>query len=177
MASDHGDMLGDHNTNGKSKPWEASAAVPLIVFGGSANFGIEAGGVRTAPVGTLDLAGTFMDYAGAELAPGMTTRSLRTVFEGKQNSVRPFIASGLDNWRMAVQQHEGMWFKFICCYGKCKGAPSTVPGVVNGWTQALYDFESDRFEMEDVSAQYPDVVETMRGKLPVSFGCGQNTSL
>merc|ERR1711865_917196 len=115
------------------KPWEASASVPLIVFGGSDSIGIPAGGVRSGPVATLDLAGTFMDYAGAEPAVGMTTTSLRKVFEGKKDGVRPFLASGLDNWRMAV----------------------------DGWTQALYDINKDRFDMNDLCEQHPDVVTAM----------------
>merc|ERR1712203_725205 len=117
-----------------------------------------------------------MDYAGAELAEGMTTRSLRPIFEGKEETVRPFVASGLDNWRMAVQQHNGTWFKFVCCAGKCKGAPSTVPPVVDGWTQALYDIENDRCDMRDLSAKHPEIVEAMRPLLPASFGCGNAPS-
>merc|ERR1712048_661299 len=66
ISSDHGEMLGDHNTGGKSKPWEASAFVPLVAFGGSDSIGIPAGEVRSSPVATMDLAGTFMDYAGAD---------------------------------------------------------------------------------------------------------------
>lgn len=177
ISSDHGEMLGDHNTHSKSKPWEGSASVPLIVFGGSDSFSIPAGSVRPAPAATLDLAGTFMDYAGAEPAVGMTTTSLRTVFEGKKESVRPFLASGLDNWRMAVEEINGTWYKFICCYGKCPGSPSTVPETVDGWTQALYNINKDRFDMEDLGKRHPDIVATMRKRLPASFGCAQNVTL
>ena len=35
------------------------------------------------PVTTMDMAGTFLDYAGVDKAPGMTTESLRTMLEGK----------------------------------------------------------------------------------------------
>lgn len=177
ISSDHGEMLGDHNSGGKSKPWEGSASVPLIVFGGSDSIGIPAGGVRSGPVATMDLAGTFMDYAGAEPAVGMTTTSLRKVFEGTKDGVRPFVASGLANWRMAVEEIDGTWYKFICCYGTCTGSPSTVPKAVDGWTQALYDINKDRFDMNDVSEQHPDVVTAMRKRLPAFFGCAQNTTV
>ena len=33
IASDHGEMLGDHGDVDKSKPWEGSAHVPLICAG------------------------------------------------------------------------------------------------------------------------------------------------
>jgi hypothetical protein len=118
-----------------------------------------------------------MDYAGVEPAKGMTTTSLRKVFEGTKDSVRPFVASGLDNWRMAVEEIDGTWYKFICCYGKCKGSPSTIPEEVDGWTQALYDINNDRFDMNDLRDQHPDVVKAMRKRLPANFGCGQNKTL
>jgi len=177
ISSDHGEMLGDHGANGKTYPWEGSSSVPLIAFGGSDSIGIPAGEVRSKPVATLDLAGTFMDYAGAEPAAGMTTTSLREVFEGTKNTVRPFVASGLENWRMAVEEIDGTWYKFICCRGLCGGSPSTIPEEVDGWTQALYDVNQDRFDMNDLSEQHPDVVTAMRKRLPASFGCGQNTTM
>ena len=68
----------------------------------------------------LDLAGTFMDYGGASHADTMATHSLRPYLEGTAgsnaagnggvfndgNETRSFIASGLDNWRMAVQRYD-----------------------------------------------------------------------
>lgn len=177
ISSDHGEMLGDHNHGGKSKPWESSASVPLLCFGGSREIGVQADIVIDDPTATLDLAGTFLDYAGAELAKGMTTRSFRSVLEGSETSVRPFVASGLDDWRMAVQEHNGTWFKFICCKGGCPGAPSNVPKPTDGWTQLLYNIKKDRFDMEELSANHPDVVEAMRPLLPASFGCGEPLSI
>jgi len=61
ITSDHGDMLGDHNAEAKSKPWEASIGVPLLCFG----LDVKAGNVVDFPVATLDLGATFLDYAGA----------------------------------------------------------------------------------------------------------------
>ena len=60
ISSDHGDMLGDHNTGAKSKPWEASVSVPLLCFGAD----VMPGRVVDFPVATMDLAATFIDYAG-----------------------------------------------------------------------------------------------------------------
>ena len=60
MTSDHGEMLGDHGDFDKSKPWQASVGVPLICAGP----GLATGRVVKAPVGTVDLAATFLDYAG-----------------------------------------------------------------------------------------------------------------
>ena len=50
----------------KSKPWEGSAHVPLMCSGP----GIKAGQTVTRPVATMDMSGTFMDFASAVPAPG-----------------------------------------------------------------------------------------------------------
>ena len=102
VASDHGEMLGDHGDVDKSKPWEGSAHVPLACMGP----GITAGAVIDIPVATMDMAGTFIDYAGATIASGMSTRSLRPLLENRSNAVehyRSFVSSGLSNFRMVVQ--------------------------------------------------------------------------
>lgn len=91
FGSDHGTMLGDHGDSGKTMPWEGSAHVPLIVSGPA----VRAAAVLPTPVSIMDLAATFIDYGGAALAPGMTSVSMRPLFEGTAESVRSFIHSGL----------------------------------------------------------------------------------
>jgi len=176
ISSDHGEMLGDHGGSGKSKPWEGSASVPLLCFGGSPALKVQPGAVVKEPVATLDLAGTFIDYAGGQVAGTMTTKSLRPILQGDEKQVRPFISSGLGEWRMVVQQHGDAWLKFICCKKKCPNSPSNVPGPKGGWTQLLYDIDADQFDMNDVSAKYPEAVDPMRQLLPKSFGCGSSES-
>ena len=170
VSSDHGDMLGDHDGWAKSKPWEASASVPLLCFGP----GVQAGKVVAEPTATLDLAATFIDYAGAELGTNMTSTSLRPILQGSATTVRPFVSSGLDSWRLSVQQHNGTWYKFVCCKGKCPNAPHNVPKPVDGWTQLLYRVGEggDQFDMNNVAPQQPGVVTAMRSLLPQVFGCG-----
>lgn len=51
IASDHGEMLGDHGDVDKSKPWEGSAHVPLMCAGP----GIIAGQTLSLPVATMDM--------------------------------------------------------------------------------------------------------------------------
>ena len=63
-------MLGDHSDWGKSKPWEGSAHVPLVCSGPSAL--VRRQMVRY-PVTTMDLAATWLDFAGVPLtSSGMT---------------------------------------------------------------------------------------------------------
>ena len=96
-ASDHGEMLGDHGRWGKSKPFHPSANVPLYVAGP----GVRQGHRSDALVSLMDLAATFLDYAGVAVPEDMDSRSIRPVLEGSTEHHREFVLSGLVNWRLA----------------------------------------------------------------------------
>ncbi len=84
-STDHGDLLGDHGLYLKGPtPYEALLRVGLIARGP----GIPAGRTVREPVSTLDLAGTFCDYAGATLNNDAQSRSLRDLFEGRPGATR-----------------------------------------------------------------------------------------
>ena len=190
MASDHGEMLGDHGDVDKSKPWEGSAHVPRVCFGP----GIAAGAEVGVPVATMDLAGTFLDYAGAAPAPGMTTRSLRPLLESGGSAAalvayRGHVSSGLANFRLVVAQQlkvgsgadgtgtgETTQYKYICCKGPCPNAPSTAPQPVgkNDFVEMLIDPLADPYDMHDLAPDkaYAAVVERMRALLPPAYAAG-----
>ena len=67
ISSDHGEMLGDFDIFSKSKPWVASTNVPLVCMGPD----IERRQIIESYVSNMDLAGTFIDYSGAETAGNM----------------------------------------------------------------------------------------------------------
>eukprot|EP01059_Diplonema_ambulator_P011362 TRINITY_DN21308_c0_g1_i2.p1 TRINITY_DN21308_c0_g1~~TRINITY_DN21308_c0_g1_i2.p1 ORF type:complete len:338 (+),score=113.28 TRINITY_DN21308_c0_g1_i2:326-1339(+) len=175
ISSDHGEMLNDHNDTGKTLPWQGSASVPLICSGP----GITKNVTRAFPVGTLDLSATFLDYAGVSLGVNMTSVSLRGVLEGgPASSYKPYVSSGLNQWRMVVKNttsDAGVVgsYKYICCQGACPSAPTTAPGPTNGWTQMLINVEADEFDMHDIAPQNPQLVEHLRPLLPplYSEGC------
>lgn len=106
VSSDHGEMLDDHHDSGKTMPWSGSARVPLMCAGP----GITAGAQVQAPVTTMDLAATFLDYAGVAKAPGMTSTSLRPLLEGDQSALsappRGFVSSGLQSSNFGSAQEE-----------------------------------------------------------------------
>ena len=165
IASDHGDMLGDHSEQAKSKPWQGSASVPLVCSGP----GIARGQNYTHPVTTLDLAGTFLDFAGLSPTTNMTTKSLRGLLENPSNHSampRTFVSSGLMNWRMVVKEFEGTSYKLICCKGVCPGAPKSAPIPQGKWSLLLYDVLKDPFDMVPLEEKLPNVVGEMKPLLP-----------
>lgn len=178
IASDHGEMLGDHGDTAKSKPWEGSAHVPLMCSGP----GIQKNKTVTIPIATMDMAGTFMDLAGAKPSPGMTTQSLRPLLEQSSDSddagaraYRSFVSSGLDNFRMVVKQMaDGTQYKYICCKGACPGAPKSAPSPPskNAFVEMLIDIVADPYDMHDLAPTKRDIVDQLRPLLPPAYAVG-----
>ena len=181
MTSDHGELLGDHGDFDKSKPWQSSVGVPLVCAGP----GIASGKVVHAPVGTVDLAATFLDYASATLPAGMTSRSMRQLLDANASKPanaphmpRTFVKSGLGNWRLVVQVDpvNGKSYKLICCQGECPEAPSTAPKPNSkGFTRMLIAVDDDPYDMHDLSADesMSTILKRMLPLLPVEYtdGC------
>ena len=118
FASDHGEMLIDFDLWGKLTWRHASANVPLIVAGP----GVKENAVIDAPTELLDVAGTFLDYAGEVVPEDLDARPLTPVLRGETDRVRDIITSGLttpkvdwrmaadDRWKLVVTREETMLF-------------------------------------------------------------------
>ncbi|KAL7542561.1 hypothetical protein ACHAXR_011879 [Thalassiosira sp. AJA248-18] len=176
VAGDHGDNLGDNGEEGKGMPWHASVSTPLFISGP----GVAPGRVHEGPVTTLDLGGTWLDYAGvSRMAPGMTTRSLRSILVGDETAPRrPYISSGYLEWRTVIKEMPTSpedpamtSYKLICCKGQkkrnregimeyvgCKGAPESAkpyPGS-EPWQLMLYDTMRDPDDLVPLEHARPD---------------------
>jgi len=82
-STDHGDMLGNHGLYLKGPtPYEDLMRVTMIARGP----GIAAGKIVSEPVGTLDMAATFYDYAGIAAPHDMQSRSLSKLLAGKSET-------------------------------------------------------------------------------------------
>jgi len=139
-SSDHGEMLGDHDRWGKTVPYEPSVGVPLVAAGP----GVEPGKITGAPVTLVDLAATFLDYAGVAKPADMDSRSFRPLLEGKTKTHRAHLLSGLNAWRMV---REGP-FKLITGF-EANGAP------------LLFDVKEDPLENNNLAAKLPKQVDSL----------------
>ena len=185
----------DHDDVDKSKPWQGALNVPLVCAGP----GIRGNVSLEVPVATIDIGATVLDIGGAwkYRDPKMTAQSFRGLLEGMDVSARyrTVVQSGLQksdfgkeekhanavsaqnrdfSFRLAVSEMAGppaSAYKFICCRGRCPGAPSNVgrPGT-DGYTRLLYDTVADPFDMHDLSEKLPHVAEALRKELPVVHG-------
>ena len=136
-SSDHGEMLGDFNRLGKNIWRFASAHVPLIIAGPRA----AAGTVTEALADLTDIPATFLDYARAETLPDMHGQSLRDLVEGRRDTHRPVVRSGLGDWRMV---YDGR-YKLVTENGQ----------------HLLFDLLSDPNELVDIAAASADIVDRL----------------
>jgi len=114
FSSDHGEMLGDHGMEGKTRHYQSSTSVPLMISGPGVAKGLEI----HRPVTTMDIAGTVLDLAGVEAHQAMTTKSLRELWEFK-TSCRDLVYSGHSYWRMVVKEINGVTYKYARCTMEC----------------------------------------------------------
>ena len=199
--SDHGEMLNDHDDIDKSKPWQGALNVPLVCAGPGirSNVSLELP-VATVDIGAtmLDIGGawqyrdagmTAKSFRGLLEGADPQSRNRTVVQSGLQKSdfgetpsiIDPDRAgdAGADgkrdfSFRLAVSEMNGpplSTYKFVCCKGRCPGAPSSVgrPGA-DGYTRLLFDTVADPFDMHDLKLRLPHVAEALRKELPVVHG-------
>lgn len=141
-SSDHGEMLGDHDYWGKSRPYHAAAGVPLVIAGP----GVRKGIVLDDPTEVVDVTATFLDFAGLTPLKDMDSQSLRPLLEGKKTTQRGYALAGLQKWRMVFDGR----------YKLVRGLPEEP---------TLFDLETDPDEAVNVAAKHPDVVARLQAIL------------
>lgn len=88
FASDHGDMLGDHNLFRKALPYEGSASIPFIVYDQGNLLKFEHGKIIDDIVELRDIMPSLLDFVDI---------SIPKVVEGK--SVKPLLHDNNEGWR------------------------------------------------------------------------------
>jgi len=81
VTADHGEMLGDHHSWSKFTVHDAAYHTPLIIR--QPNNAAQAGAVVTAPVETIDITPTILDWVGLEAPNSMDGRSLLPLLHGE----------------------------------------------------------------------------------------------
>lgn len=157
FVSDHGEMLGAHGMRGKFCFYEESIRVPLIMrYPGM----IKAGLQISAPVSTLNIFPTLLDYVGLKNIPS-DGYSLKPVIEGAapkydfsvsewtwKNPNVPSLMIRTKNWKLLTTHRSG---------GKD--------------VEALYDLKNDPNEMNNLLGSNPErfkyrgTVDELRTKL------------
>ncbi|WP_081894686.1 sulfatase-like hydrolase/transferase [Ruegeria halocynthiae] len=164
LTSDHGDFLGDHWMGEKTFFHDASTRVPLIIYDPSPAADATRGTVSDALVESVDLAPTFVDVAGGEVANHILEgHSLLPILQGQQAETPrdvvvceyDYSASPIADTLNASVRDAVMFmvadkkWKLIHCEG--------------GHRPILFDLENDPDELTDLgdSAAHADVITQM----------------
>lgn len=151
ISADHGEEFGEHGVYREHwSTYDGTQRIPLIVKPPAD--APHTSSRQDALVTNVDLAPTLADYTGLDAPRAWQGRSLR-----------PLLNDNAKNWRDHVVLDHGLYtaqravrtqrWKLIRTYH---------PGT---WTHLpeiqLFDLEQDPWEQDDVSADYPDVVQDL----------------
>ena len=167
LTSDHGDYLGDHWMGEKDLFHEPSVKVPLIVYDPSAEADATRGTVCDELVESLDLAATFIDFAGGEVPSH--------IVEGR--SLMPFLRGETpEAWRdFVVSEYDYSATPIATALGKSPLQARLVMVADKRWKMMhaegfrpmLFDMETDPDELVDLGAGagHADIVAMMYERL------------
>jgi choline-sulfatase len=162
-ASDHGEMLGDHNRWQKKCPYQASVGVPLYIRGP----GIQSGVVSPTPVSLIDLGATSLEAAGLKVPAHMQSKALQPVLSGETATHREYVISGLSGWRTVFDGG----YKLIRGFNFNHPAQSNQDDSKVAAPQRLFDLQTDPHEQTDIAAANPDKVKELSAILDRETQC------
>ncbi|MEM6334126.1 MAG: sulfatase-like hydrolase/transferase [Planctomycetota bacterium] len=140
LASDHGEMLGDHGRWYKEVPHEPSVHVPLILAGP----GVPRGHVRDDLVELIDIGPTLLTAAGLPVPDHFDARPLPT----HGGTARDHQLLGLKSWQVLVTDDR---HKLVVGF--------------DGKPRRLYDLNADPLEQHDLAGTQPDLVDRLTRRL------------
>ena len=164
LTSDHGDFLGDHWMGEKTFFHDASTKMPLIIYDPSAEADAMRGAVSDALVESIDLAPTFLDVAGGQVADHILEgHSLLPILHGKtEATAREYVICEYDYSASPIADILGVSVRdavmFMVANRKWK-----LIHCEGGYRPILFDLENDPDELVDLgtSAEHADVIAEM----------------
>lgn len=91
FASDHGEMLGDHNRYRKSMPYEGSAKIPFILSDPGNNLNLERGTTADDVVEIRDIMPTLLEAADLDVPDSVDGENVIPLCQGSGGEWRDYI--------------------------------------------------------------------------------------
>lgn len=162
--SDHGFHLGEHGLWAKTSNFELDARVPLMI----APPGYAHAGKKTAALAELlDLYPTLVELCGLPVVQGLEGKSLRTVLDDPQASVKDFALTQHPRPAYYKGQPDAMGYSLRTRrYRYTEWRDWKTGNVI---ARELYDHQADPYENHNVAATR-SVVRELQPKLEQEFG-------
>jgi len=145
FAGDNGLAVGQHGLMGKQNCYEHSIRVPLILSGP----GIPEGGSSDAYVYLLDIYRTLCDLTGFDVPSSVEGISLVPALTNPDERIRDTLFFAYVSSQRAVKNRQ---YKLIEYCPRNRGRQTQ-----------LFDIAADPWELTNLAADRPDVVEELRG--------------
>jgi arylsulfatase len=143
LSADHGEMLGDFNSWGKSSMRWPSVGVPMIISGPGVK---RPGRSSDALVELTDLSATFLEFVAITVPDGWDSLSLLPILRDETETHREFQVSMLNQKRMIADRQ----YKLILGEGK---------------ELMLFDTLADPWEDRNLAQEQPEQVERLTKQL------------
>ncbi|WP_298970577.1 sulfatase-like hydrolase/transferase [uncultured Roseobacter sp.] len=167
LTSDHGDYLGDHWLGEKELFHDPSAKIPMILYDPRPAADATRGTTCDALVEAIDLAPTFVETAGGEVADHILEgRSLLPWLRGETPEWRDFVISEFDYSPTAQCAQLGLAPRdarlFMVFDGRYK-----LMHAEGGFRPMLFDLQKDPQEFDDLgkSDRHQEEVDRLYGYL------------
>ncbi len=166
LTSDHGDYLGDHWLGEKDLFHEPSVKIPLIIYDPRPDADDTRGQACDALVESIDLAATFVEFAGGSV-PGhlIEGRSLMPLLRGQSPAWREFVISEYDYSvtpqcaKLGLEPRDARLFMVFD--GRFK-----MMHAEGGFRPMLFDLETDPDEFHDLGKG-----DKHQGEIDRLYGC------
>ena len=162
FTSDHGVMVGAHRLPafGKGNAYEEAIRVPYIVRGP----GISASSPTTFAL-TIDLAPTIAELAGVPALPFVDGVSLAPALAGDDGGQRSFLVEQLAD--IPVNRHGYT----VPTYVALRTQQYLYVEIEATEETELYDLAVDPYQLENISAAQPDLVQQLSTILEALSDC------
>ena len=167
VTSDHGDYLGDHWLGEKNLFHEPSIKVPLIVYDPRAQADATRGSTCDALVEAIDLAPTFLEFAGgAPVGHILEGRDLTPWLQGETPEWRDFAVAEFDYSTMPLCAKLGLTPKDARLF-MVTDARWKFMHAEGGLPAMLFDMQNDPDELVDLgrSEAHQEVITLMYDRL------------
>jgi len=161
VTGDHGEEMFEHGRLVHTQPYDETARVPLLIRGP----GVPAGLRIPQPVQTVDVMPTVLSLLGLPIPEHVQGRDLTPLLRGEpRDGSEAFVDGMLAGRRKGplawIEERDGRRWSYLREARRLESGEYVFEAPAE-----LYDLDEDPKQLDDVSADFPDVVARLEQRL------------